>query len=155
MQEPLDAWFKREILQHEAALLRYLTRVWPRKHEVQDLRQETYARVYAAAMTSRPASPRSFLFTTAHHLMADLWSATISAGPLLAESILFTRAPTSTRGAIQRVLGWPEPNKNHRADAATSTTARSNSREGRERYPNASRSCCRVHCAVGYAVTLK
>ena len=71
MQESLDTWFKREILQHEAALLRCLARVWPRKHEIQDLRQETYARVYAAAQTARPASPRSFLFTTAHHLMID------------------------------------------------------------------------------------
>jgi RNA polymerase sigma factor (sigma-70 family) len=71
MQDPLDVWFKREILPHEAALMRYLARVWPRKHEVEDLRQETYARVYSAAVTSRPASPRSFLFTTAHHLMAD------------------------------------------------------------------------------------
>jgi RNA polymerase sigma factor (sigma-70 family) len=71
MEEPLDNWFKREILAHEAMLLRYLMRVWPRKHEVQDLRQETYARVYEAAMTSRPVSPRAFLFTTAHHLMTD------------------------------------------------------------------------------------
>jgi RNA polymerase sigma-70 factor (ECF subfamily) len=71
MQEPPDVWFKREILPHEAALMRYLTRVWPRKQEVPDLRQETYARVYAAAATARPSSPKSFLFTTAHHLMAD------------------------------------------------------------------------------------
>src|SRR5712671_3045436 len=71
MQESLDAWFKREILAHEAALLRYLARVWPRKDEIYDLRQETYARVYQAATASRPSSARSFLFTTAHHLMAD------------------------------------------------------------------------------------
>lgn len=71
MQEPLDLWFKREILQHEPALLRWLARVWPRNHEIPDLRQEIYARVYAAALSSRPASPRSFLFTTAHHLIVD------------------------------------------------------------------------------------
>jgi|SRR5882724_3289966 len=71
MHEPLDTWFKREILAHEAGLLRYLARVWPRKHEIEDLRQETYARVYTAALTSRPTSPRSFLFTTAQHLMID------------------------------------------------------------------------------------
>jgi RNA polymerase sigma factor (sigma-70 family) len=71
MQESLDAWFKREILSCEAALLRYLGRVWPRKHEIEDLCQETYARVYTAALTSRPVSPRSFLFTTAHHLITD------------------------------------------------------------------------------------
>jgi RNA polymerase sigma-70 factor (ECF subfamily) len=71
MQEPLDAWFKREVLPHEAALQRYLARVWPRNHEIEDLRQETYARVYTAALVSRPTSPRSFLFTTAQHLMID------------------------------------------------------------------------------------
>jgi RNA polymerase sigma-70 factor (ECF subfamily) len=71
MEESLDTWFKREILANEAMLLRYLLRVWPRKDEVYDLRQETYARVYKSAMVSRPASPRSFLFTTAHHLMVD------------------------------------------------------------------------------------
>jgi len=71
MDEPVDTWFKREILSHEAGLVRYLMRVWPNKDEVADLRQETYARVYQAAATSRPTSPRAFLFTTAHHLMAD------------------------------------------------------------------------------------
>jgi RNA polymerase sigma factor (sigma-70 family) len=71
MEETLDGWFKREILAHDAMLLRYLLRVWRKKDEVHDLRQETYARVYEAALTSRPRSARSFLFTTAHHLMAD------------------------------------------------------------------------------------
>jgi len=69
--EPLDIWFRREVLPHEPMLCRYLLRVWPRKDEVPDLRQETYARVYQAASMSRPSSPRSFLFTTARHLMAD------------------------------------------------------------------------------------
>jgi RNA polymerase sigma-70 factor (ECF subfamily) len=71
MEESLEVWFKREILAHEAALVRYLMRVWPRKDDVHDLRQETYARVYESAALSRPASARSFLFTTAHHLMVD------------------------------------------------------------------------------------
>jgi DNA-directed RNA polymerase specialized sigma24 family protein len=55
--EALDSWFKHEILVHEAMLFRYLMRVWPRKDEVSDLRQETYARVYQAAAIARPASP--------------------------------------------------------------------------------------------------
>jgi RNA polymerase sigma factor (sigma-70 family) len=71
MDEPLDTWFKREILAHEGALVRYLRRMWPRRDEVEDLRQETYVRVYRAAGISRPVSARSFLFTTAHHLMTD------------------------------------------------------------------------------------
>ncbi|MEJ1963521.1 MAG: RNA polymerase sigma factor [Gammaproteobacteria bacterium] len=71
MEECLDTWFKREILVHEPMLMRYLTRVWRRKDEVHDLRQETYARVYQAATVRRPSAPRAFLFTTAHHLMVD------------------------------------------------------------------------------------
>jgi RNA polymerase sigma-70 factor (ECF subfamily) len=71
MEDSVDAWFKREILAHEAALLRYLKRVWPRKDEVCDLRQEIYARVYEAATKLRPTSARPFLFAIARHLLAD------------------------------------------------------------------------------------
>lgn len=71
MDDSLDAWFAREVLAHEAALMRYLTRLWPRRDEVPDLRQEVYVRVYEAAARARPASPKSFMFTTARHLMTD------------------------------------------------------------------------------------
>jgi RNA polymerase sigma factor (sigma-70 family) len=70
MDETLDDWFKREILAHEAALVRYLSR-WPNRDEVHDLRQEVYVRVYEAAARARPTSAKSFLFTTARHLMTD------------------------------------------------------------------------------------
>jgi RNA polymerase sigma factor (sigma-70 family) len=69
--EPLKTWFAREILAHEAALMRFLNRAWPRRDEIHDLRQEIYVRVYEAAARARPASPKSFLFTTARNLMAD------------------------------------------------------------------------------------
>jgi RNA polymerase sigma factor (sigma-70 family) len=71
MGEPLDTWFKREILSHEEILMRFISRVWPRRDEVADLRQEAYARVYEAARQARPQSPKAFLFATARHLMAD------------------------------------------------------------------------------------
>jgi RNA polymerase sigma factor (sigma-70 family) len=71
MEESLDTWFKQEVLVHEPALLSYLARVWPRRNEILDLRQETYVRVYKAAASSRPHSARSFLFATARHLMTD------------------------------------------------------------------------------------
>ena len=54
MDESLDTWFKREVLPHEAALLRFLLRMWPNRHEVQDLRQDIYVRVYEAAAHMRP-----------------------------------------------------------------------------------------------------
>jgi RNA polymerase sigma factor (sigma-70 family) len=69
--EPLKTWFAREILAHEAALVRYLNRTWPRRDEILDLRQEIYIRVYEAAGRARPTAPKSFLFTTARHLMTD------------------------------------------------------------------------------------
>lgn len=71
MDEPLDTWFKREILAHEASLVRYLFRTWPHRQEVFDLRQDVYVRVYEAAAKARPQAPKSFLFATARHLMID------------------------------------------------------------------------------------
>ena len=69
MSASLDQWFDREILPHEAALMRYLNRVWPNRDEVQDLRQEIYIRVYTAAATTPPYAPKAFLFTTARNLV--------------------------------------------------------------------------------------
>ena len=71
MSRDLDEWFVREILAHEAALTRYLNRVWRTRAEVSDLRQETYARVYESAARALPRSPKSFLFATARNLMVD------------------------------------------------------------------------------------
>jgi RNA polymerase sigma factor (sigma-70 family) len=69
--EPLKTWFAREILAHEASLVRFLNRTWPRRDEILDLRQEIYVRVYEAAARARPTAPKSFLFATARHLMTD------------------------------------------------------------------------------------
>lgn len=71
MDKAINDWFAREILAHEAALVRYIGRTWPRRDEIRDLRQEIYMRVYEAAKKALPYSPKSFLFTTARHLMAD------------------------------------------------------------------------------------
>jgi RNA polymerase sigma factor (sigma-70 family) len=71
MEESLEIWFKREILGQEELLMRFLARVWPRRDELPDIRQEAYARVYEAALKARPEAPKAFLFATARHLMAD------------------------------------------------------------------------------------
>lgn len=73
MDKALDDWFAREILVHEAALMRYLLRWWPHRDDVPDLRQEAYVRVYEAAARVLPHQPKSLLFTTARNLMADRW----------------------------------------------------------------------------------
>lgn len=71
MDETLEAWFIREILAHEDALVRYLGRHWRKQEEVLDLRQEVYVRVYETAASSRPLTPRAFLFATARNLLID------------------------------------------------------------------------------------
>lgn len=72
MDKPLQTWFKREILVHEEALMRFLRRNWRQDlDEVRDLRQEVYVRVFEAAAKSRPTQPKAFLFTTAKHLLTD------------------------------------------------------------------------------------
>ena len=71
MRRDLDHWFADAILPHEAALMRYLKRVWKFPDEVSDLRQETYARVYESATKALPHSPKTFLFTIARNLMVD------------------------------------------------------------------------------------
>lgn len=69
--DALDAWFKREVLIHEPALLRYLNRVLSNREEVHDLCQETYIRAYEAAQKSRPSAVRPFLLAIARNLMVD------------------------------------------------------------------------------------
>ena len=71
MSARVDQWFAAEILPHEAALMRYLRRVWSNQAEAPDFRQEIYVRVYESAMKALPASPKAFLFTTARNLIAD------------------------------------------------------------------------------------
>src|SRR5262245_55138972 len=71
MSRELDHWFVTEILPHEAALMRYLRRVWKAPAEVSDLRQETYVRVYEGAARERPRSSKTFLFATARNLIID------------------------------------------------------------------------------------
>lgn len=73
MGNDLDDWFAREILVHEAALMRYLLRWWSHRDDVADLRQEVYIRVYEAAAAHMPQQPKSLLFTTARNLMTDRW----------------------------------------------------------------------------------
>ena len=71
MEDSLEQWFIREVIAHEGALMRHLSRVWPNRSEILDIRQEVYVRVYEAAGRSRPLAPKSFLFATARNLMAD------------------------------------------------------------------------------------
>jgi RNA polymerase sigma-70 factor (ECF subfamily) len=71
MSNSLDRWFAEEVLVHEESLMKFLARSWSNRSELDDIRQEAYVRVYEAAAKARPQATKSFLFTTARHLMID------------------------------------------------------------------------------------
>lgn len=65
------AWFGREILPLEAALMQYLEHNWRNASDITDLRQEIYARVFSAALQSIPERPKQYLFVTAKNILIN------------------------------------------------------------------------------------
>lgn len=71
MPDSLETWFQREILPHEAALVRFLSRKLANAADVQDIRHDIYIRVLEAAEREVPAQPKAFLFSVARNLLVD------------------------------------------------------------------------------------
>lgn len=67
----IDAWFVREVLPLEAALLQFLRHNWLNNSDVEDLLQDIYVRIYQSAQQQIPALARQFVFTTARNLLID------------------------------------------------------------------------------------
>jgi RNA polymerase sigma-70 factor (ECF subfamily) len=66
----VKGWFVQEILPLEPALTRFIRRHWRQMADVADLRQDIYARIYAAAREQLPRQARPFMFATArNHLI--------------------------------------------------------------------------------------
>ena len=65
----VHAWFVREVLPLEAALMQYLQHNWRNQSDIADLRQDIYMRVYDAAQKQIPERPKQLLFTTARNLI--------------------------------------------------------------------------------------
>ncbi len=65
----VDAWFEREVLPLEAALMQYLQHNWRNKSDIADLRQDIYVRTYEAALKGLPESPKAFVFAIARNLL--------------------------------------------------------------------------------------
>jgi RNA polymerase sigma-70 factor (ECF subfamily) len=68
---PVEAWFIREVLPLEAALMAYFRRNWRNESDARDLVQDVYVRVCEAAQSEIPRTPRAFVFTTARNLLID------------------------------------------------------------------------------------
>ncbi len=112
MPDSVAEWFQREILSHEAALVRFLSRRLPSPADVQDVRHDIYVRVLEAAERELPRTPRGFLFTVARHILIDRGrrNALVKMGPLEdAESLnvlideVTPERQTSDRQELQRL----------------------------------------------------
>jgi len=71
VNDSLEEWFGREILPHEPALVRFLSRKWANAADVQDIRHDIYIRVLEAAERERPSLPKAYLFSVARHILVD------------------------------------------------------------------------------------
>jgi len=67
----VNAWFVREVLPLEPILMTYLRHHWPNKGDIEDLRQEIYARVHVAAQKKIPQPVKPFVFTVARNLLIN------------------------------------------------------------------------------------
>jgi RNA polymerase sigma factor (sigma-70 family) len=65
-------WFSAEILVFDKSLRLYLRASFPRIRDIDDLVQETYARIVRARRRGAVSSPKAFLFATARNLAYDL-----------------------------------------------------------------------------------
>ena len=65
------AWFVREVLPLEAALMQFLRRCVRDGSDAADLRQDVYVRVYEAAQKKIPDPVKPFLITTARNIVID------------------------------------------------------------------------------------
>lgn len=60
-----------EVLPHEPGLMLFLRRNWRDVHELDDLRQEVYARVFDASATRLPENTQAFVLSVARNLLVD------------------------------------------------------------------------------------
>ena len=72
IDDAVSAWFVREIVPLEATLMRYLQHNRRNSTDIQDVRQEVYARVLESARDRIPDNPKHFLLACARNLLIDL-----------------------------------------------------------------------------------
>jgi RNA polymerase sigma factor (sigma-70 family) len=73
-QDPETArWFAAEVEPHESSLRAYLHRQFPAHPDIDDLVQETYARLLQARELGALRAPKAFLFATARNAALDFF----------------------------------------------------------------------------------
>ncbi len=66
-------WFAEQVQPHEPSLRSYLRSVFPALPDIDDLVQESYARLIRARETGRVSYVKAFLFTTARNVALDFF----------------------------------------------------------------------------------
>lgn len=69
----LSQWFKDEVQPHESALRSYLRGAFPNFLDIDDLVQESYARLIKTRETGKVSHIKAFLFTTARNVALDIF----------------------------------------------------------------------------------
>ncbi|HRI83071.1 MAG TPA: RNA polymerase sigma factor, partial [Opitutaceae bacterium] len=69
--DKLVQWFSEEVYPHEGQLRGYLRRRYPRVHDVDDVVQESFLRIWKARLARPILSAKTFLFQIARHLVVD------------------------------------------------------------------------------------
>lgn len=67
----VQEWFIREVLPLEAVLIQFLNRSGRGRSDVEDICQDVYMRICAAASEEMPKSARALVFTVARNLLID------------------------------------------------------------------------------------
>lgn len=67
----VKAWFVREVLPLEAALMQFLHHNWRKSGDIADLRQDVYVRVCEAAQRQIPDPVKPLVFSIARNLLID------------------------------------------------------------------------------------
>jgi len=65
-------WFMDEVHPHDSSLKAYLTNSFPAVRDVEDVVQESYARIWKARVLQPIRSAKGFLFQVARHVAVDL-----------------------------------------------------------------------------------
>lgn len=68
-----DQWFTEEIQPHESQLRSYLINKFPTLEDVDDVIQESYARLLKTRLSRQVDQPKALLFTIARNIVYDLF----------------------------------------------------------------------------------
>ena len=72
IQQTSTRWFEDEVHSQETALKSYLHGAFPSVHDIDDVVQESYLRVWKARVVQPIASAKAYLFKVARHVALDL-----------------------------------------------------------------------------------